>query len=163
MERPTVPLELPIIDQAAPVAAAAPLAEAEGAQGEFQPLHGGSDPGSGPPDGVRACAVPESHGVLFAEDGDVHDFGRHLHAIVRLLFGRARAGRCRSIPTNLGGSRRPRGGSDLRHVVITSVTRDDLPDGGAGHFARCIQAVRDATRASVEVLTPDFRDQRGGH
>ena len=47
----------------------------------------------------------------------------------------------------------------LRHVVITSVTRDDLSDGGAGHFARCIQAVRDATQASVEVLTPDFRDQ----
>jgi lipoic acid synthetase len=46
----------------------------------------------------------------------------------------------------------------LRHVVITSVTRDDVPDGGAGHFARCIQAVHSATGASVEVLTPDFRD-----
>lgn len=46
----------------------------------------------------------------------------------------------------------------LRYVVITSVTRDDLPDGGADHFARCIQDVRSATRAAVEVLTPDFRD-----
>src|SRR5579883_795921 len=44
----------------------------------------------------------------------------------------------------------------LRHVVITSVTRDDLPDGGAEHFRRCIQAVRERTRATIEVLTPDF-------
>ncbi len=44
----------------------------------------------------------------------------------------------------------------LRHVVITSVTRDDLPDGGADHFRRCILAVRERTRAVVEVLTPDF-------
>src|SRR6516225_2830527 len=44
----------------------------------------------------------------------------------------------------------------LRHVVITSVTRDDLPDGGADHFARCVLAVRQRTAAAVEVLTPDF-------
>lgn len=44
----------------------------------------------------------------------------------------------------------------LRHVVITSVTRDDLPDGGAEHFRRCIVAVRARTGAAVEVLTPDF-------
>jgi lipoic acid synthetase len=44
----------------------------------------------------------------------------------------------------------------LRHVVITSVTRDDLPDGGADHFRRCILAVRQRTSAVVEVLTPDF-------
>jgi lipoic acid synthetase len=44
----------------------------------------------------------------------------------------------------------------LRHVVITSVTRDDLPDGGADHFRRCILAVRERTGAAVEVLTPDF-------
>lgn len=44
----------------------------------------------------------------------------------------------------------------LAHVVITSVTRDDLPDGGAEHFCRCIQAVRQRTGAAVEVLTPDF-------
>ena len=48
----------------------------------------------------------------------------------------------------------------LRHVVITSVTRDDLPDGGAEQFVRCIEAVRDALpSAAVEVLTPDFRFQ----
>ena len=44
----------------------------------------------------------------------------------------------------------------LKHVVITSVTRDDLPDGGADHFVQCIRAVRDLTGAAVEVLTPDF-------
>ncbi|MEM6776698.1 MAG: lipoyl synthase [Planctomycetota bacterium] len=44
----------------------------------------------------------------------------------------------------------------LKHVVITSVTRDDLPDGGARHFHDCVIAVRDATGASTEVLTPDF-------
>ncbi len=44
----------------------------------------------------------------------------------------------------------------LKHVVITSVTRDDLPDGGADHFYRCIVAVRARTGAAVEVLTPDF-------
>ena len=44
----------------------------------------------------------------------------------------------------------------LKHVVITSVTRDDLPDGGAEHFYRCVQAVRQRTGAVIEVLTPDF-------
>src|SRR5262249_35460688 len=44
----------------------------------------------------------------------------------------------------------------LRHVVITSVTRDDLQDGGADHFRRCILAVRERTGATIEVLTPDF-------
>src|SRR5437879_9043030 len=44
----------------------------------------------------------------------------------------------------------------LKHVVITSVTRDDLADGGADHFRRCILAVRARTGAAVEVLTPDF-------
>jgi len=46
----------------------------------------------------------------------------------------------------------------LRYVVITSVTRDDLPDGGSGHFARTIAAVRKAlSAAKIEVLTPDFK------
>jgi lipoic acid synthetase len=44
----------------------------------------------------------------------------------------------------------------LRHVVITSVTRDDLPDGGAEHFRRCVLAVRERTGATIEVLIPDF-------
>ena len=44
----------------------------------------------------------------------------------------------------------------LKHVVITSVTRDDLPDGGAELFFRSVLAVRERTSATVEVLTPDF-------
>jgi len=45
----------------------------------------------------------------------------------------------------------------LKHVVITSVTRDDLPDGGAGHYAATIRAVRAACPGvTVEVLVPDF-------
>jgi len=50
----------------------------------------------------------------------------------------------------------------LKHVVITSVTRDDLPDGGAEHFYQCVLAVREKTGASVEVLTPDFVMSRAG-
>ncbi|MCD6027017.1 MAG: lipA [Solimicrobium sp.] len=46
----------------------------------------------------------------------------------------------------------------LRYVVITSVDRDDLRDGGAGHFAECIRAIRRSTpKTKIEVLTPDFR------
>lgn len=48
----------------------------------------------------------------------------------------------------------------LRHVVITSVTRDDMRDGGADHFYQCVIAVRELTGAAVEVLTPDFMGNR---
>jgi lipoic acid synthetase len=44
----------------------------------------------------------------------------------------------------------------LKHVVITSVTRDDLPDGGADHFSQCVTTTRAVTGATIEVLTPDF-------
>jgi lipoic acid synthetase len=48
----------------------------------------------------------------------------------------------------------------LRHCVVTSVDRDDLPDGGAGIFAQTIRAIRArAPGCAVEVLTPDFRGQ----
>ena len=50
---------------------------------------------------------------------------------------------------------------ELRYVVITSVDRDDLPDGGAGHFVRTVEAVRQRIPAVVvELLTPDFDLQR---
>jgi lipoic acid synthetase len=50
----------------------------------------------------------------------------------------------------------------LRHVVITSVDRDDLPDGGAGHIAAVIRAIRAAAPGTtVEVLTPDFLRKPG--
>jgi lipoic acid synthetase len=48
----------------------------------------------------------------------------------------------------------------LRHVVITGVARDDLADGGAGHFQRTIEAVRSlCPRVVIEVLVPDFNDK----
>ncbi len=47
---------------------------------------------------------------------------------------------------------------DLKYVVITSVDRDDLRDGGAGHFDACIRAVREASPGiKIEVLVPDYR------
>ena len=50
----------------------------------------------------------------------------------------------------------------LRHVVITSVDRDDLSDGGAAHFAATIAAIRDAApETTIEVLTPDFLRKPG--
>jgi len=50
----------------------------------------------------------------------------------------------------------------LEHVVVTSVDRDDLEDGGAAHFARVIQAIRrESPPTTIEVLTPDFKDRDG--
>ncbi len=50
----------------------------------------------------------------------------------------------------------------LRHVVITSVDRDDLPDGGALQFVRSIESVRaESPDSTIEILTPDFRNKRG--
>jgi len=47
---------------------------------------------------------------------------------------------------------------DLRHVVITSPTRDDLSDGGAGHYARVAETLRERCRGvKVELLVPDFK------
>ena len=50
----------------------------------------------------------------------------------------------------------------LKYVVITSVTRDDLPDGGANHFAECIKEIRNLSPdIKIEILTPDFRRKDG--
>ena len=51
----------------------------------------------------------------------------------------------------------------LRHIVITSVDRDDLEDGGAEHFCETIKAVRErCPETTIEILTPDFRDKPDG-
>ncbi|MEC8154092.1 MAG: lipoyl synthase [Pseudomonadota bacterium] len=61
-------------------------------------------------------------------------------------------------PTNVAQAVKSLG---LSHVVITSVDRDDLDDGGAGHFAETILAVRKASpETTIEVLTPDFLRKR---
>ena len=50
----------------------------------------------------------------------------------------------------------------LQHVVITSVDRDDLPDGGASQFVRCIERIRATSPGTtIEILTPDFRHKDG--
>ena len=46
---------------------------------------------------------------------------------------------------------------ELKFAVITSVTRDDLPDGGAEHFKKCIEEIRKISDAKIEILTPDFK------
>ncbi len=48
----------------------------------------------------------------------------------------------------------------LKYAVITSVTRDDLPDGGAEHFKNCIDEIRKISDAKIEILTPDFRGKK---
>ena len=58
-------------------------------------------------------------------------------------------------PLNLANTIKAMG---LRYVVVTSVDRDDLRDGGAGHFAACIRAIRELSPlTNIEVLVPDFR------
>ncbi|MEE8372086.1 MAG: lipoyl synthase [Sphingomonadales bacterium] len=50
----------------------------------------------------------------------------------------------------------------LQHIVITSVDRDDLDDGGAGQFIRVIEALREKSpQTTIEILTPDFRNKPG--
>ncbi len=48
----------------------------------------------------------------------------------------------------------------LKYAVITSVTRDDLSDGGAEHFKNCIDEIRKISDAKIEILTPDFKGKR---
>lgn len=49
----------------------------------------------------------------------------------------------------------------LKYAVITSVTRDDLPDGGANHFAQCIEEIRKISPdTKIEILTPDFKNKK---
>jgi lipoyl synthase len=62
-------------------------------------------------------------------------------------------------PERVGGAV---AGLGLRHIVVTSVDRDDLGDGGAGHFARTIAAIRSAApKTTIEVLVPDFLHKVG--
>jgi lipoic acid synthetase len=62
-------------------------------------------------------------------------------------------------PTNVAQAAKKLG---LKHIVVTSVDRDDLDDGGAEHFAQTIRAIRDASpETTIEVLTPDFLRKDG--
>ena len=111
-----------------------------------------------PAHGVRGSVVPEHRRVLRQGHRDVHDHGRHLHAALPVLRRRPRpaAAARRRRARQPRARRSPR--SSSRYVVITSVDRDDLRDGGARHFVDCIRAVREHSPATqIEVLVPDFR------
>src|ERR1051325_9237729 len=105
---------------------------------------------------LRGSVLPEHRRVLRQRHRDFHDSRRHLHAALSVLRRRARppareAGRPRHLAETIAALR-------LNYVVITSVDRDDLRDGGAQHFVDCIRAVREASpRTTIEVLVPDFR------
>jgi lipoic acid synthetase len=107
--------------------------------------------------GVRGSLLPEHRRVLRPRHGHLHDHGRQVHAALPVLRRRPRparpAGRERAaeLAKTIAALK-------LKYVVITSVDRDDLRDGGAGHFVECIRQVRELSPATrIEILTPDFR------
>ena len=120
---------------------------------------------------ARPSAIVRAHGLVTVceeagcpnigecwveEARHLHDHGRHLHARLRLLRredGPARRARSRRAG-NASPTPSPKLG--LEHVVITSVDRDDLDDGGAEHFARTIRAIRAAV-AGHDRRGPDAR------
>ena len=109
---------------------------------------------------LRGGELPQHRRVLGARHRDLHDPRRRLHAPLRVLQ-RASPGVPdlvdRAEPLRVAHAVKQMG---LRHCVVTSVDRDDLPDGGAGVFADTIRAIRKrAPGCAVEVLTPDFRGQ----
>jgi len=101
-------------------------------------------------------AVPQRGGVLGGGGGDRDPAGRCVHAGLRLL---QRDRRNAGSPDPSEPERVANAAAELswRHVVVTSVTRDDLPDGGAPHFAAVVRALRrEAPGTTVELLVPDF-------
>ena len=85
--------------------------------------------------------------MLESPDSYLHDSGRYLHTGLPFLrHAHGTSASARSV--KLMG---------LRHVVVTSVTRDDLPDGGARHWAAAVEAIRRENHdATIELLIPDF-------
>ena len=118
--------------------------------------------GERPAHGLRGGRLPQHRRVLGEEARHLHDHGRHLHARLRLLQRQDRPARARSIrhePAHVAEAIAKLG---LAHVVVTSVDRDDLADGGAEHFAQVIRAIRARCPATtIEVLTPDFLRKDG--
>ena len=93
---------------------------------------------------------------------DLHAPGRHLHAPLRLLRRRQGPARARVDPDEPERVAEASAELGLSHAVVTSVNRDDLPDGGAGHFAATIRAIRRRSPGcTVEVLIPDFQGDEG--
>ena len=95
------------------------------------------------------ASLPEHRRVLRQGHRDVHDHGRHLHAALPVLRRRPRP----AAAARRGRARQPRktiAALRLKYVVITSVDRDDLRDGGAQHFVDCIRAVREHSPADAD-------------
>ena len=91
--------------------------------------------------GVRGGGLSEHRGVLDQAPRHHDDHGRHLHPGLRLLQREDRSARRRWMPKNRPMSPARCKTLGLTHVVITSVDRDDLADGGAQHFADVIHAM----------------------
>ena len=93
---------------------------------------------------LRGGRLPEHRRVLEQEARHLHDHGRHLHARLRLL--QRQTGLPGPLDADRAGAASPTRSrsSGSTHVVITSVDRDDLADGGAAHFAQVIRAIRAA-------------------
>ena len=110
--------------------------------------------------GLPGSQVSQHVGVLFPEDGNLFDHGLALHPQLPFLLGTAGSpGTAGSRGACPSGRCRPPDG--LKYVVVTSVTRDDVADGGASLFARTIIEIRrKMTDACVEVLIPDFQGNR---
>ena len=97
--------------------------------------------------GLRRGGVPQHRRMLDQEARHGDDPGRRLHARLRLLQRQDRHAARRSMrhePAHVAEAAAKLG---LEHIVITSVDRDDLPDGGAGQFVKVIAALRAATPA----------------
>jgi lipoic acid synthetase len=106
---------------------------------QFALLRDQADPARAQPAyGLRRSELPEHRRVLRQGHRHVHDHGRQVHAPLPVLRRRPRPSPIRSIPTNRE-PRRTIAALKLKYVVITSVDRDDLRDGGAGHFVECIR------------------------
>ncbi|HCW50873.1 MAG TPA: hypothetical protein DGR79_02215 [Clostridiales bacterium] len=135
--------------------------------------HGAGPCGAaGPADGLRRGRLSQPGALPSGREGDLPDPGPGLHAGLHLLpraRGRAPAPpdpdeprRVAEAAARSGVPPSASGRVAVRHVVVTSVTRDDLPDGGAAQFAATVHALRrELPGALVEVLVPDFRGRTG--
>ena len=101
--------------------------------------------------------LPQPGRMLEPQDRDLHDPGRHLHPRLPLLRHPNGASSSHPIPTNPARVAESVALMKLRYVVVTSVTRDDLPDGGAAHWAATVEAIRAQNPdAVIELLIPDL-------
>ena len=97
---------------------------------------------------MRERALPQHGRVLGTSHGDVHDPGQHLHARVRILrraIGKPLGPPDEDEPERVAEAAERMG---LRYAVVTSVNRDDQPDGGAAIFARTIAEIRERIPAA---------------